>query len=329
MKYEQFLERVKEEIMPLLPSDVNYVTVNPVTKNNGHIMDGLVMVSQYLNISPTIYMNSYYNQYLSGRPFESILTDIADTYMDNRPKSDFDISQVKDWEKAKLNVVRKLVNYEANKELLEARPHKRVEDLAVVYQLVVNGEVIDDQYATIAVFNDYLKRWDISLEELDRVATENTNRLLPFTLRPMEELLSDYTELVPPFFSDLPPMYYLGNKIKLHGAVQVLNPQLMDSIKEVLGEEYYVIPSSIHEVLLMSKDCGYDYEEIESVIQEVNEMELDPTDILSNKAYMVDAVNHKLVLAERYGVYKTELRLCQAMEKENEKHIEEPKSPKM
>lgn len=329
MTYERFLDRVKEEIIPLLPDDIEHVSIYPVTKNNGIIFDGLVMQSRSLNISPTIYMNPYYNQYILGRPFESVLSDIADTYLKNRPKTDFDISQFKDWEKVKSNVVRKLVNYEQNKEMLEVMPHKRIEDLAIVYQVTTNDDAVGDEYATIAVYDQHLRYWGVSLDEMDEVAEKNTNRLLPFSFQSITELLRNFVGGAPmPHMSEV-PMYYLGNRLKMHGAVQVLNTQLMDSIKDILGEEYYVIPSSIHEVLLMPRDDDFEYDEIESMIQEVNETELDSASFLSDKAYVVDAVNHKLVLAERYEDYKRELKLREQLEKEKEKKPEEPKGPKM
>lgn len=329
MTYENFLERVKEEIIPLLPSDVEHVVIQPVTKNNGYIFDGLVMISQYLNISPTIYMNPYYNEYIAGRPFENILSDIADTYMENCPQKNFDVTQFADWDKAKSRVARRLINYEQNKELLEVMPHKRVEDLAVVYQVIVNDEVVEDEYATIGIFNQHLKLWDVTLEELDKLAVENTNRLLPFRFQSMMETLKELSGGTPiPFDNDI-SFYYLGNKPKIHGAIHVLDENLMDRIKKIVGSEYYVIPSSIHEVLILPMDPEFDYVELESMIQEVNETSLDPMDILSNKAYVVDAVNHKFVLAERYKEYKLELRVREQITKEKEKKLEEPKSPKM
>ncbi len=329
MTYESFLERVKAEIMPLLTEDVKYVSIQSTLKNNGVERDALIAVSESLNISPTIYLDSYYDQYITGRPFESILHDIATTYMEHKPEHDFDITQFMDWEKVKYRVVRKLINYDNNKEFVESMAHKRVEDLAVVYQVLVEDDVVGDAYATIAVQNQHLKMWNVELDELDKIADLNTNRLLPFTFQSLAEMIRDMMNGISlPIEVDL-PMYYLGNKAKIHGAVNVLNEQAMDYVKELLGEEYYVIPSSIHEVLLLPYDIGYEYEDLEEMIYETNKSLVDETEILSDNAYVVDAVNHKLVLAKRYEEYKQELKLVEEKQKEKEKHIEAPKGPKL
>lgn len=328
MTYESFLERIKEEIHPMLPPDVKYITIQPTLKNNGVTRDALVAVSKSVNIAPSIYLDSYYEQYMSGRSFESVLHDIAITYMDNRPEHDFDIMQFKDWEKIKHKVVRKLINYDNNKELLQVIPHKRVEDLAIMYQVLVEDDVIgNDEYATIAVQNQHLRIWNVELDELDKYADSNTNRLLPFTFQSLEEIIRQSMQGISIPLNEEYPLYHLGNEAKIHGAIHVLNKRAMDCARKVLGDEYYVIPSSIHEVMLVPYDIEYDYEELQEIIHEVNETSVDVPDVLSNNAYIVDAVNHKMVIAAHYEDYKQELKLREELQKE--KQIEMPKAPKL
>ena len=107
MKYQEFTETVKEHIQQELQKPVQLF---PVLKNNGAIYDGLVILDPILNISPTIYLNPYYHRYLDGVSMEDIYEDILNTYHENLPDEDFDVSVFRDYDKAKERIVMKLVN---------------------------------------------------------------------------------------------------------------------------------------------------------------------------------------------------------------------------
>ena len=97
MRYQKFIETVKEHIKQELQKPVN---IYPVLKNNGTIYDGMVIMDPMFNISPTIYLNPYYHRYLDGVSMEDIYEDILKVYEKNSPKDDFDISIFNDYSKA-------------------------------------------------------------------------------------------------------------------------------------------------------------------------------------------------------------------------------------
>lgn len=328
MKYNVFRERILEEIRPLLPEDVEDVFCLPVIKNNGVEYSGLTFRDN-TNISPTIYLEPYYFEYLDGRSFENILADIAKTYLDNKREQDFDAKVVLDWEYASSHVVRKLVNYERNKDALKGIPHMKVEDLAVIYQIVVSDKFDEKEYATISVKDAFFKQWNVSLEELDNAAIQNTKRLLPARLDNLAVVYSDVTGVELPFLEEM-NLHILTNNLKVNGAVHVLDADIMKHVGEELGvDSYYVIPSTVHEVLVMPYNEEYGYTYLEEVIREVNETELRDVDMLSVHAYVVDAKEGKFMLASKYEEYRKQQELKEK-QKELEKESSEPeKKPKL
>ena len=118
MKYQEFIQTIKEYVISKLDASQK-VIIQPVVKNNGTVYDGLIVIDPILNISPTIYLNPYYHHYLEGISMEDICEDILDTYKENLPTENFDISLFKDFSKAKDHIIMKLVNYERNQELLQ------------------------------------------------------------------------------------------------------------------------------------------------------------------------------------------------------------------
>ena len=328
MKYDAFRERILEEIKVLLPDDVEDVISIPVTKNNGVVYDGIT-IRDGSNISPTIYLEPYFYQYLDGRSLDGIVSDIVKSYSDYRCEHDFDVKKILDWDYVKSHVVRRVVNYEQNREMLGHAPHIQVEDLAIVYQIVVSDMMDDQGYATIAVKDDFFNVWNVSLEELDETSKLNTRKILPPRLESMAAVYSEATGVELPFLEEM-NLYILTNELKLNGAVHVLDVEVMKNVEEQLeGSIYYVIPSSIHEVLLIPYDGEYDAVYLETVINEVNANELSDVDVLSNRAYIIDATEGKFMFASKYEDYRIQKELKEK-QKEMEKDLSEPeKKPKL
>ena len=131
MTYQEFKENVTTVIQNRLGSNVK-VTIQEIIKNNDTHYDGLTILSNQLNISPTIYLNFYFKQYLKGRSLEEICHDILSVYEENKPSGNIDISFFTNYEQVKKRIVFKLINYEQNKNLLQKIPHIKILDLAII-----------------------------------------------------------------------------------------------------------------------------------------------------------------------------------------------------
>lgn len=282
MKYQEFIETVKEHIKQQVQKTVY---IYPVLKNNGAVYDGLIILDPLLNITPTIYLNPYYHRYLDGVSMEDIYDDILQTYHDNLPDKDFDISNFEDYSKASENIVMKLINADKNKELLDRVPHILIYDLAIVFLYCVNDFV--NEHATILIYNNHIKLWNVNVDTLFESAKQNSPIILPPRLDNLYDVFKHITNESQPFLEEM-NICILTNYLKIHGATCLVYPNLMKKIADIFEDDIVIIPSSIHELLIFPSNAlpeGQTMEHINEMIQNVNETQLTDSEILSDHVY--------------------------------------------
>ena len=289
---KEFVEEVRREVESQLVKDKK-VIIQPVVKNNGTVYEGLIILDSVTNVSPTIYLNSYYKRYLDGISMEEIIDDVMQTYEENLPEEDFDISLFKDFSKAKGQIIMKLVNTKSNLELLEDVPNKSFYDLSIIYCVAVSDFM--NEYATILIHNEHLTFWGITEEELHDIAIENTPKLLPYYFENMKDILVEAADMN---FPQEMEMYVLTNKTRINGAVVIAYKGLLEEIAERLDDNFYIIPSSIHEVLIIpwkSVNAEYTFKDFNEMVEEVNETQLTDDEMLSNHIYFYNKTDGSII----------------------------------
>lgn len=286
MTYQEFKQHVTKVIQTKLGPTVK-VTLQEIIKNNNTRLDGLTILSNQLNISPTIYLNYYYSQYQKGKSLHDICQDILLTYEENKLQSCIDISFFTQYEKVKSRIIFKLINYERNLELLEKVPHYRYLDLAIVFNCLL--ETNGSGNATILIHNHHLAFWDITKDDLYALAMDNTPKLLSYDLKNMTDVLknlfkTEFTEAVDEC-SHTFPMYVLSNQSKLNGSGCILYNNLLSDFAQKLDSDLYILPSSVHEVLIIPAAKADSAEELSDMVKEVNATQLSNEEILSDHVY--------------------------------------------
>lgn len=227
---EQVMSRVGREL-----GSCHSVSIHRANKNNGVYYTGLRISEEGLNISPIIYLDRYFREYEKGETtIESAAGYVVDTYNRERGTGMMvaDMRYFLNYDSVKQRVVYKLVNTEKNKELLEDIPHIEFLDLSIVFQCMISQEEFGT--ASILVHNVHMKLWDVTKEDLYRAAEENTQKLMPYEIKSMAEVLCEIMESEDPEgydheegmeqFSDSVPMYVLSNKSRVEGAACILYP---------------------------------------------------------------------------------------------------------
>lgn len=287
MTYQEFKHQICQTLQCELGSHVK-VTIQDIIKNNNTHLDGLTILSAHCNLAPTIYLNPYFRQYENGKSLPSICQDIQKVYQENKLSGNIDLTFFTDYNKVKSRIIFKLVNFERNKELLKEVPHFRFLDLAIVFNCLVESR--SSGSATILIHNHHLNYWNITRDDLYALALKNTPVLLRYDLRDMTDVLKELlSELDFRKFSDsadiICPMYVLSNQHKLNGSVCILYQNLLKSFAERLGSDLYILPSSIHEVLIIpacANDSGTD---LSDMVREVNATQLSREEVLSDHVY--------------------------------------------
>ena len=186
MNYETFKSSAVTSIQNYFGDNAS-VSLHPIIKNNNIRLDGLLIQDQSFNVTPTLYLNHYYEDYLSGKPFSSVLDDIVTAYQTHLPKENIDFSFFKDYEKIKYQIIYKLINYQQNQNLLKDVPYFRFLDLAVVFCCYLPD--MPGGNATILIHNHHLELWHITADLLHDLAVKNTPILLPYEIAGMEDIL--------------------------------------------------------------------------------------------------------------------------------------------
>ena len=287
MNYQNFKQHILAELQTELGSDVK-VTIQDIIKNNDTHLDGLTFLSPKQNLSPTIYLNYYFRQYEKGRSLSDIKQDILSVYRENCPSGRIDISFFTDYDKIKSRIIFKLINYERNKELLQKVPHYRFLDLAIVFSCLVESTPTGN--ATILIHEHHLDFWNITRDDLYALAFRNTPKLLQYDLRNMTDLVKELFCDEESFSlkddpSDICPMYVLSNQHKLNGAVCILYQNLLRDFANRLGCDLYILPSSIHEVLIIPAYNKTDHQELSDMVRDVNSSQLSREEVLSDHVY--------------------------------------------
>lgn len=272
MEYKEFVEYIKMNAGYIAGEGGN-ITINHVIKNNGCEMDGLVIMEKGKDIAPTIYLDSFYELYTNGENIKNIIRQIEVIYEQNKNNVTFDVNILKHFDTIKDKIVYKVVNYRSNEKLLEQVPHKRILDLAVVFYCLLDNEY--GRSATALIYNNNLKNWNVTIDDVYKAALKNTPDLLHSKISSMAALFEkcgvnvdgeevDLKDYVP---SD---MYVLTNESKLNGAACILYENVLYDFAQKLGADLYILPSSVHEVILLPKLSMFEKDELVNMVKEVN-----------------------------------------------------------
>ena len=292
MTYSDFKAAVVNEIKERNPEGVE---VREVLKNNDRVKDALAL-SKDGNIAPTVYLNDFY-EYAEERALDvdEIVDMIEDALEKNTLGSSFETKSFTDWEKAKQNIVFKLINEERNAKLLTDVPSKPVGDtgLVLVFTCLVQANGMD---GSILVRNEHLKDWGVTISDLSEAAEQNTAKLLPAEVTPLGDLLAG---LGFPGIDENPvgpKMFVVSNTRKVNGAGTILYKGILENVAKENGvNKLFIIPSSIHECLVIPDDGGAQKDSLSQMVREVNESQLLPEEILGDQAYTYDLATDKIV----------------------------------
>lgn len=291
MTYYQFVQAVETRVKEVVRDEIE-VCSHTAEKNNGVTRKGIMLTERGINISPTIYLEEYYRQFQSGNSLDRIAADILRLYHEVRFRKSWDAGKITDYEKVKDRIIYRLVNRKANEKLLENMPYIPYLDLAIVFCVLL--EVTGNGTATMAVSSEHARLWGVSGEELYGMASENTCRLLPDDFSAMSKVIEELSDT--PQEEGEECMYVLSNRIRSHGAAAILYERRLEGIGMYLESNYYVLPSSIHEVIVIPEKAAPGKEMLSQMVEEINHTQVADEEVLSGRAYYYDREKKKLVL---------------------------------
>ena len=276
------------------------VDVNKVRKNNGVVLHGLTIRRQGQNVSPAIYLEQFMEAHESGMPFDALIGEIIAIYKRYTPGKSIDMDFFRIFENVKDRICFRLIRKERNEDLLKDVPHTDFLDLAVCFCYAHCWDGIGN--GSILLNNSHMEMWNTSEEELYRLAERNTPRIFPWLCRTMrefvEETMGNAAETAENVFLDEAPFKVLSNTERTHGAACILYPGVLEKLAQKEQRNLYIIPSSVHETLLIADTGGDDLADmIKETIVDVNRTQIAPEEVLSDSLYYYDLSEKQLKIA--------------------------------
>ena len=313
MTYETFLEWIPDMVQSQLGDGVE-VRLHTIYKNNNVRRNAICVMEEGCNVSPTIYLERYYQQWKDGVSLDKISSEICKEYEANRCGKYVNIASFCQFETMKDRIVYKLIHYDRNWELLQQIPHRRFLDLAVVYYLLLEDPFLGN--ATVLIQRQQMQMWNVEEETLYQMASCNTKRILGNIITPMRQVIRELLirDMGRQLASDvdrgictlqqveqwseevleqiLPKeqrtMFVMSNHKKYLGAVSVLDQEMLDDFAGKLDGGFYVIPSSIHEMILVPETESLQWKDMRLLLAQINGEEDNVQEYLSDQIYYYD-----------------------------------------
>lgn len=315
MQKEQFIKLVAARLEKVTGCQIN---IKPVIKNNGVVLTSLVILRDNQNTHPTIYIEPFYEKYINGEDFESIIKQMLEFEENSRLNYDFDFSYIMDFEKAKESICYRIVNYEANVEMLKDTPHRKYLDLVMVYHILVKDATFGE--GSILISNDNLKMWGITSDEIYRIAKINTEtKMQPIVKNIKEIVIKNFMYLFEQAVADgeIPadlkisninkymgdyPMYVVTNEQNYYGASVLMYTGFLKVVSEVMRDDLIIFPSSVHEFIFMKAEIALqsDGYTLKEMVENVNSEVVEPDEYLSDNVYFYDRYQNKLMIYDNF-----------------------------
>lgn len=314
MNFNEFVNEVKGNIKLFLPKDYENAEVSTMEcyKLN-RAYTGLMVRKEGELLTPTINLNQLYEAYKTqpSVTMETVCRKIADIVLE--APIQVDLKAILNYENVKDKLFIRVSSAEANKEVFEIVPHQLKEDLAITYHVAVGKD--QDGLSSMLITNEMMKEYGVTQEQIHEDAMKSSPRvmvpevssigvlideiyqknILMLTPDEREMLLETLQES-----SEMPTFFVVTNTERVNGAGVIFYPEFMDNMGELLGNNFFILPSSIHQMLILPDDGQVDAEMLRDMVKEVNATQVAPAERLTNDVYHFDTKDHVFEKADRF-----------------------------
>lgn len=337
MDYEIFKDVIEDQIKDYLPDSFKNadILIRRAHETN-ESYDEICAILSDEKMSPAVGIKYYYEKYREKENIQSILRELAGSIVELHDIKK-EVEDIVDLDNVQHNILYAVVNTEANREFLENAPHRQLQDLSVVYRIRLGNDEYGKEIS-MKINNDIMNQMKLTEQNLFDLASENTNRIYPAKAVSMEEQIREILQrqgmdnetidvLVDARMLRESPLWVVKNDAPVGGAAIIANTDVFDELSQKIGDDLYIIPSSVHEVLVMPAGQN-DALKLADMVLDINRTETLLVDRLSNQIYKYDKENKEITMAtdtpnksiEYYNSYKA---------KTNDLERKQPKGPKM
>ncbi len=290
--YQEFKHLLAEEVKKNFNNTAD-IEVHTVIKNNSLELEGMIIVEEGRSVSPNFYLEFYYEDYLKGADIGDIVKSITEKYnkMQNNEFGSFsmDINNCMD------KIVCRLVSFERNSRLLEEVPYIPFLDMAIIFYCLVTED--ENGIGSVRISNSIMEDWGMTVKTLYKAAINNTERLFPKVFCPLklmlQNMLNSEDKDMPEIFGSIENGCYneeeapfiLTNCRGVNGSAAILYQDCLKNIGKMTETGMYIIPSSIHELLIIPDDGQLSADGLKKMVEEVNTSCVAADEVLSDMVY--------------------------------------------
>ena len=303
-----FAEGVAKDIRNYLPPEYENADFQVVqkNKNNGVQLIGVQVNLPGKDLSPIIYVEQFFDEIRQGEPVDEVMNRFA-RCVEKSGRAPFMDSGIDlmNYDSLKEHLAIKLVNTQTNRKMLQEMPHENIEDLSVICYVDFPVDSREGK-ATMEVRNQYLSIWNIDEKALFQQARANTQPINTPVLQTMfgtwkslfdedacvKNLLDENTTEFG--LSSHETAYILTNMEMKYGAAMITQPEVLNKLEQLFPEGFYVLPSSVHEVLIVPDHGEMELKMLGEMVREVNKNEVERQEVLSDRVYSYDKEKHQI-----------------------------------
>lgn len=306
MTENEFYEKLKEAVQEKM-GDIP-VELQESVKNNNITRTSILIGREDREVTPTIHLDVLYGHYKNGWEMDQIASFVIRIWQAyQKRKPDIPIPNLLDWQKAKEKIYFRLFSARCNPRYIQEGVCRNFLDMVLVpyYHVRTTESCVMGIRVTRELSEEH---WHVPGEEICRMAGINTPRLFPPRIERLDSILLTHMEKrfgpdnIPQDVREVleqNPMYILQNEQGINGATVMAYEGLLPSLYEKLGGGFYIIPSSIHELLIMPETKGIDEEMVRKTIFRINREQVEPEERLSDSLYHYNG--KELSIAEKEG----------------------------
>ncbi|MCD8015786.1 MAG: DUF5688 family protein [Lachnospiraceae bacterium] len=230
-----------------------------------------------------------------------VVASIEAEYRKRAVEEPINTSFLTDYSKVRPKLRGKLINTEMNRDFLETVPHRAFLELSLVYLVSVPKEMLGC-HGTVQVLNNHMDMWGVAEQELYEVFMGNIESNDDAVLKDIDDILAELIAAEIDFDMESmkasPKLYAAGTNRWLDGAVETLNGRFLKKSSDYFGEDFFILPSSIHQLLFLPvSETDMDYDALADIVKEMNDTEIMEDEVLSNHVYYYSSKSGEVTIA--------------------------------
>ncbi len=296
--YELFIGQLTNTIYET--TDIPLENIKFVKKDGGDLLNIIFAEHDDAYEVCSVHVEELYVAYQNGIRLNTIVDYICSDVLHAKSIYVYDkTKELMDYDTAKSRLFVRLINYDRNADILRDVVHKTLGDIVfTVYAIVDENEF---GIVSTKVLKSMVKKWDKNEDDIFNEAIKNTYYLTPPRIYKWEGVLCDESYAGESFMNDEDicdlDKSFSGNILsttrKTNGAVAVFLPGVAERIAELLDSDFYMVFTSIHEVMIHSTGSGVDPKDLKLVLQDTLRKVTPSSDYLTEKNYKYNRRTHK------------------------------------